>query len=295
MMPKVSICVPAYNNADELDRLLKSIYTQNYTDFEINISDDSDNSDIEQLLKKYPNVNYKHNKEPLGHIYNWNSAIKMSSEESEYIKIMFSDDWFTNNNSLGEFVHMLDSNRECSLAFCGSKQVMLDEEGVFYTRCAEDSFINSLRVDYMHLFLGNQIGAPSAVIYRRGNKLSLFDEKSNWASDMYLYFDILKNNPKFTFTREPLVSIGVHNNQYTQSFSKNDPRIYDDYKQMYEKYGLRESKACREYFTEKFIIKYNKGLDEAKAMGIETSIYHKKYLQELQAAVKCFVASRIKK
>ncbi len=292
-MVKVSICIPAYNNADELGRLLKSIYMQDFKDFEVNISDDSTNNDIEHLIKKYPQVNYKHNKKPLGHIFNWNEAVKMSS--GEYIKIMFSDDWFSNNNSLGEFVHMLDSNRECSMAFCGSRQVMLDDDKQSYTRCADDEFISRLRVDYMHLFLGNQIGAPSATIYRRGNELALFDEKSNWASDMYLYFDLLKKNPKFAYTREPLVSIGVHNNQYTESFTEKDARIYDDYKYMYQKYNLQESTACKEYFTEKFIIKYNKGLEEAKEMGIETSIYHKKYLIEIKNTVKCFVASRIRK
>ena len=46
----------------------------------------------------------------------------------EYIKIMFSDDWFTDSKSLGAFVEMLDDNPDVMLAFCGSRQVMLDGE-----------------------------------------------------------------------------------------------------------------------------------------------------------------------
>ena len=37
-MPKVSICIPSYNNADEVEHLLESIYEQEYKDFEVNIS-----------------------------------------------------------------------------------------------------------------------------------------------------------------------------------------------------------------------------------------------------------------
>ena len=34
-MAKVSICVPTYNNASEVERLLQSVHRQNYTDYEV--------------------------------------------------------------------------------------------------------------------------------------------------------------------------------------------------------------------------------------------------------------------
>ena len=48
---KVSICIPCYNNVDEVERLLQSIYSQDYTDFEVNVSDDSTDDVTEQLVK----------------------------------------------------------------------------------------------------------------------------------------------------------------------------------------------------------------------------------------------------
>ena len=36
-MAKVSICVPTYNNASEVERLLQSVHRQNYTDYEVNM------------------------------------------------------------------------------------------------------------------------------------------------------------------------------------------------------------------------------------------------------------------
>lgn len=300
----VSICIPCYNNAEEVERLLNSIVEQEYKDYEVNISDDSTNDETQDMIQnfydKIPKLNYRHNEKPFGHIFNWNEAIKMA--KGEYIKIMFSDDWFTDQNSLEEWVRLLDENPKAMLAFSGSRQVMLDADNVealghvaadnrkpSYDRHADKEFIARLKEDYRNLFLGNQIGAPSAVIYRRGNELTLFDEKSNWASDMYLFFDLLIKSHEFAYTEAPLVSIGVHEHQYTEMFSERDMRVYHDYRYMYTKYELAKSKACKQYFLESFIIKYNTGLKEAKALGITTNAYWKAWLKEMSESVKCYV------
>ena len=304
---KVSICIPCYNNADEVERLLKSIYSQDYTDYEVNVSDDSTDGATEKLIKmEYPAVNYRHNQKPYGHIFNWNAAIKMA--KGMYIKIMFSDDWFTDRTSLGAYVALLDENPDAMLAFAGSRQVMLDGQDIrvmrhvtaqhqtgYYDRCADRDFIDRLKADYRNLFLGNQIGAPSAVIYRRGGELTLFDEQSNWASDMFLYFELLRKSPVFACTTKPLVSIGVHENQYTESFSERDLRIYQDYRYMYTKYQLQKSAACRDYFTEKFVIKYHMGCKEAKELGIGLNVWVRKWIAEQRATVQCFLQNRFRK
>lgn len=322
-MAKVSICVPTYNNVSEVERLLRSIYEQEYTDFEINISDDSTNEETAKLVNQIKDgmlwreiglaqkaqkhaqtkLKYVHNDTPLGHIHNWNSAIKMA--QGTYIKIMFSDDWFTDKTSLGKFTRMLDDEPQAMIAFCGSRQVMLDGDKaqniqhvdqkhrqLSYDRYASQEFIQRLQQDYRNLFLGNQIGAPSAVLYRRGKNLTLFDEQSNWASDMFLFFELLQQSAVFVYTQKPLVTIGVHDHQYTESFAQKDMRIYNDYRYLYTKYQLWESRACREYFTEKFIIKYHRGVKEAHALKIERDLYWKKWFAEQKETVRCFIHAR---
>lgn len=306
-MPKVSICIPCYNNADEVARLLHSIYEQEFRDYEVNISDDSTNDETAMLVKnRFPTANYQHNETPYGHIFNWNAAILMA--KGEYIKIMFSDDWFTDCHSLGTFVSLLDANPKAMLAFSGSRQVMLDGQNAVgvrhvaqknhkdcYDRCAPKEYIDRLKKDYRTLFMGNQIGAPSAVLYRRGEHLTLFDEQSNWASDMFLYFDLLEKSPAFAYTQSPLVSIGVHEHQYTESFSEKDMRIYNDYRYMYTKYHLGESAECREYFAEKFVVKYHKGIAEANALGIGWEVWMRKWIAEQKATIQCFVGNRFRR
>lgn len=53
---------------------------------------------------------------------------------------------------------------------------------------------------------GIPIGAPSAVIWK--NNGQLFDQEVEWFGDIDFYARILKRNPYFTYTQNPLVSIG---------------------------------------------------------------------------------------
>lgn len=280
-MVKVSICVPTYNNALEVERLLQSVHRQNYTDYEVNISDDSTNEETAELIEWIrtewswqDKLHYIHNEKPLGHIYNWNAAIKMAA--GEYIKIMFSDDWFAERDSLEKMAALLDNNPQASMAFCGTMQVTLDAAGIenrdvkAYARAAGDWYTDRLAEDYRNLFLGNEIGAPSATLYRACG--AVFDEKSNWASDMFLYFEILGKNPRFVYTKDPLVSIGIHQEQYTGMFLEKDIRKFNDMLYMYEKYKLRESEACRQYMLDQ-ILKFDQGWGIAKRCGIDRKQY----------------------
>ena len=102
----------------------------------------------------------------------------------------------------------------------------------------------------------------------------MFDEKSNWASDMFLYFEILSRNPRFVCTQEPLISIGIHEAQYTGMFEEKDLRKFNDTLYMYEKYQLRESQACREYMLRQ-ILKFRQGWETAGQCGISRGEYLK--------------------
>ena len=49
LVPKVSICIPAYNNVNEVKRLLESIFLQRFKNYEIILTDDSTNNEISEL------------------------------------------------------------------------------------------------------------------------------------------------------------------------------------------------------------------------------------------------------
>ena len=268
-MAKVSICIPTYENVEEVIRLIESIEIQTYKEYEVIITDDSKDNKIEDYIaglaeKKsqlHGKIRYFHNKTPLGHIFNWNEAL--SHAKGEYIKIMFSDDWFTYEDSLEKMVGLLEENKNAGMAFCGNLQV---SNQTSYARKPEVGYVERLQKGYEYLFISNQIGAPSNTLYRNKEGIA-FDEKSNWASDVFLYIEILKRNPLFAYTEEPLISIGIHENQYTESFSDTDERIVLDYAYMFQKYGLYSNQECKQYFLDKYLVRYEKGWQEAIKNG----------------------------
>ncbi len=266
-MSKVSICIPTYGKAEYVKQLLDSIFWQTYEDYEIVITDDTTSSEVEKVVTSYQNekIRYYHNPDKLGHIFNWNRAIELA--EGKYIKIMFSDDWFTYQDSLEQYVKLLDENPEADLAFSGSMQV---SEAGGYARKIPMEFIEALKKDYRYLFTGNHVGAPSGTIYR--NNGICFDEKSNWASDQELYLHLLSRNSKFSYSTKPLVSIGIHVEQYTNMFKKLDMRIFNDYYFMFEKYHLIENRECRIFF-EKMMLQYRKSVFFAKKCGFQPIQY----------------------
>lgn len=303
---KVSLCVPAYNNGRDVRRALSSIASQTFRDLEVVVSDDSEDEGVFQEVRAFQEKNpdipvtYVRNGKKKGPIFNWNACLDLA--RGTYLKILFSDDFFTEETSLEAFVRLLDDHPEADLAFSGSRQVLLDPregenlshlaENAEGERAASDAFLTALAADWRHIFLGNEIGAPSAVIFRAGTG-ARFDEKSGWASDLYLYADLLQNNPHFAYTKAPLISIGMHRGQYTESFSEKDERIYADYRYFYEKYRLRDSKACRDYFLSHFVAKYHKPWQEAERLGYTRKEYERGRRRELADTLRSFLRARL--
>ena len=91
---------------------------------------------------------------------NWNEAVRHAS--GEYIKIMHHDDWFTDRDCLARFVEMLEEHPEADLAFCGSRQVMLDgvgnRTGEEFDRAISDEHLKMISEDWRDLYIGDYIG-----------------------------------------------------------------------------------------------------------------------------------------
>ncbi len=240
-MSKVSICIPAYNNGIGVERLLDSIKNQSFSDFEIIITDDSITDDVKNVVDRSGlSIKYIRNEHRDGSTANWNKAIDLA--DGELIKIMHHDDWFTGADSLKMFVEMMDANPEAVMAFSGTMQVGNRSSG---SRHISDEDAKLITDDWRNLFLGNTIGAPSSVIHRRTDKR--YDVNLKWLVDMEFYMQLLSNGDRFVYKKEPLVSIGVGDEQITNECISN-PMIKEyEYKYVYNKYDLRSIPDCRKW------------------------------------------------
>lgn len=222
--PKVSICIPAYHQPLLLKKAIESVLEQEYKDYEIIITDDSEDDSVKKIVseyKGYKNIHYFKNEMQLGSPENWNESIKRA--EGEYIKILHHDDWFTNKYSLGSFVSLLDSNPNSDFAFSGCVNLNPQME-IKFVHSAQQNQINKICIDPNYLFIGNFIGAPSCTIFRKNINL-IFDKQLKWLVDIDFYIRILNRNKKFEYTREPLISIRMQSEYQVTALCVDNKQI----------------------------------------------------------------------
>ena len=284
-MPKVSVCVPAYGNPEGTRRLLMSVAEQNFTDYEVIVTDDSADDAVETAVRDAGTANlyYCRNRTRLGAAANWNEAVRRAS--GAYIKMMHHDDWFASKDSLGRLAALLDDSPEAALAFCGSYQVTLQEgeeavRGERFARGISREQEALLRKDWRNLFLGNYIGAPSATIYRK-NALE-FEEKLTWVMDMEYYMRLLREHPVFSCTQEPLVCIGVSQNQLTESCRTDGKLNLFEYGFLYREFDLGKQKRYQDRLSE-VALEFGLPWKELAPYGIEKKSYRKLLRQKKRA------------
>ncbi len=278
-MSKVSICIPAYNNGPGVKRLLESIKKQTYKDYEVILTDDSTTGDVRKAVDESGVVvNYTKNETRDGSTANWNKAIDKAS--GDYIKIMHHDDWFTDSDSLAKMVRLLDENPEAILAFSGTMQVGAENS---YSRHIKREDAELIKKDWRNLFLGNTIGAPSAVIHRCTNKR--YDEGLRWLVDMDFYMELLKDGAQIAYSEEPLVSIGESDEQITQGCIENKALNVFEYGYEYSKFNLKIWEKYRDYYKN-ILIKYDAPITAIKDSGISSFEYRKLKVKKLLRKIK---------
>lgn len=230
---KVSVTIPTYNNFESFKRALNSVLSQNFESFEVVVTDDSNNDDIKNFLEKLNNekIKYFKNPVPLGPPENWNEGIRRAS--GEYIKILHHDDWLADENSLENFIKLMDQNPDSDFGYAKSVDFNV-KTGKIKTRKAE-KYVKRLEKDCLELFVTNRIGAPSVTIFRNGKGL-FFDKNLKWVVDMDFYLNSLLKNSKIAFLNKVLINIGISDSQVTQScINDQNIQIFEQF-YLYNKY-----------------------------------------------------------
>ena len=181
LIPKISIAIPSLiNNEKELSFLKESfnrIYEQTFLDYEVVISDNSDNDLVEKLCEQYQNkflITYKKNLKNIGMSANSNFAIDLC--RGEYIKILHCDDFLFSNKALEIIVNALDNSDKCWLV-----------NGFNHTYDAINFFDSRIPNYPDHLLIGNNLlGCPTNVTIKNYDK-EYFDVNVNLSMDIEWY------------------------------------------------------------------------------------------------------------
>ncbi|NEU06811.1 glycosyltransferase family 2 protein [Flavihumibacter sp. R14] len=232
-MPKVSVCIPTYNQIEHLRRTLESVLIQTYKNYELIITDDSTTPLVKDLTDQFDfdgRLKYYHNNIPLGSPQNWNHCISMAS--GDFIKIIHHDDWFTDSNSLEEYVQYLVNNPNIDLAFSTSHVLLADGENWDHT--TTDEQLDVIKTNPAILFIGNTIGGPSAIIFR--NKIELrFDTKLKWLVDIDFYINNISKYKSLGYIKSALITTFAAVGRISDSCIDNKQIEVFEYFYLYEK------------------------------------------------------------
>ncbi len=215
---RLSVAIPTYemhgDGGKYLKRSLDMLERQTFKDFEVVVSDNSQNDDIEKLCSYY-NLNIKYSKSArMGMSQNTNEAMRKCS--GEIIKILYMDDYLYHEDAL-EIIN----------------DAFTDDTQWLATACIhlkDGQLINPHYPEYnREIYTGNNtIGSPS-VVALRNKDLLFFDETLNFFLDCDYYARLYKKSgePKLLFDIN--VVMGLHKNQVTNLLSEMEKHREQDY------------------------------------------------------------------
>jgi len=220
--PLVSICIPTYNNAAGLRRVLNSIADQTYTDYEVIITDDSTTDRSKKVAYKLESqlnsLRYYKNATRLGSPANWNESLQYA--KGKYIKIIHHDDWLSTPKSLETMVQAAETTSKPSLVFAASAGIKPNGKQVARNMPSK-RLVNAVKANPTTLIEGNIIGAPSAVLYSNNNDSS-FNPDLIWLVDIDFYISILSNKFQLIYIEELLINTTTgSDSQVTNSVENN--------------------------------------------------------------------------
>lgn len=182
--PFFSIAIPTYGydgmGVQFLDDNFKFLTTQTFKDFEVVISDHSNDDTIKTICNKWGDtlkIKYFRNEHGRGFISpNLNIALKNST--GKYIKILFQDDFLFDENALKIQYDTLTENKDIKWVvstFCHSN------DGINFYRTQTPKYVDNIWNGT------NLLGNPSNLTII--NKYILyFDETLNWLMDCEYYY-----------------------------------------------------------------------------------------------------------
>lgn len=177
----LSVCIPTYEmgglGGAYLKQSLEVLSRQTFKDIELIVSDNSRNSEIEDLCIQFRdrlNICYFHNSTSYGISGNTNNAIKHA--RGKIVKILFQDDFLYSDDSLQSLIDSFDLNHDHWLiSACEHTYDGLNLYRPFYPKYHDKIFLGR-----------NSISSPSVLAIKNDNPL-FFDEKLTWLMDCDYY------------------------------------------------------------------------------------------------------------
>lgn len=219
--PRVSVCIPNYNNRLFIKDAISSVLNQTFSDFELVIVDDFSTDGSQLVIEGFQDerIRFYQNERNIGRVKNINRCLSLAS--GEYITILPSDDMYT-PTSLERRVKVLDSNSKVCLVHSSAK--IIDKRGKVLMEHSSHpkDYIRSGEEEFKHLIFRNYILTPTVMLRKKCcDTLGLLDEEFTGCADWEMWLRIALNDYDIAYVAEPLALERMHSanvsNYYLQA------------------------------------------------------------------------------
>ncbi len=217
--PLVSVIMNCHNGQKYLHQSIKSIFNQNYKNWELIFFDNHSTDNSKKILLSFKDKRVKYFKtKKFESLYKArNLAIKKA--KGKFISFLDSDDWWM-RSKLKEQVFFLESKK---VNFIYSKYYIFNQDSKnkkinLETNLPNGKITQSLLDDY-------KIGILSVMVNKKLFKKKIFNTKYNIVGD-FDFFVNLSLKEKFYCIQKPLAYYRVHNYNY----SRNIKTYHDEMK-----------------------------------------------------------------
>lgn len=231
--PKISIVIPSYNKVKYIDRTLKSIVTQTYSNFEVIIQDGGSTDGTLEIIKKYSNrylkfIRYESKKDK-GQLDAINKGLKKA--KGDIVTFINADDEYTEGAFESVVGHYIENPE--ALWFAG-KGIVIDEKGFEIAKIATmyKNFL-LLHNTYYMLLTTNFLMQPSIFLTRSTiKKYGLFTGTNFSVMEYDMWLKIGKDNRPVAINKV-LSKFRMERNTKTATSAevllKEDERIINKY------------------------------------------------------------------
>jgi glycosyltransferase involved in cell wall biosynthesis len=273
-VPLVSILVPVYNGEAFLAECLDSILAQDFSDFELLVSDDNSKDGSVALIQRYAQsdsrLRWWRNPKNLGLGGNLNICLKEA--RGEYIKYVLQDDKLLEPGAVRRLVAVLDANASASLAVSASHLI---DAGSRLNQ-VRNNFKKTGVLDGKKVIVhcmrenANLIGEPSLVLFRKRQAARGFDDGFKQLIDLEMWFHLLEQGD-LAYIAEPLCAFRQHPEQQTAVNARTGASAGEDlvlFGAYFAKPWLNEVVTAQAVFTQAYY--FGKRSDpKAKALSAQ--------------------------
>mgnify|MGYP003575345942 CR=1 FL=1 len=270
----ISVVIPCYNHGHYLSAAIESVVGQSYPFVEIVVIDDGSTDNTRQVAQRYEGVKY---------VYQTNSGLSAARnkgiEESKgaYLLFLDADDWLYPQALQINYQHLQQNPKAAFVS--GSHDKFYEGEKRI------ESVQRQISTEHYKMFLsvGNYIGVPAAVLYRRWVFEEFrFDTALKACEDYHLYLNVARNYPVLHHD-EKVAAYRQHEKNMSSNFNLmlhsalhvlglQKPFLKTDS----EKQALRKGKKFwKSYYVNQLYKKLKSGNIKATGQNIKTVLIHK--------------------